>query len=352
MGSIRHHFVLFIGFIFAISIGKVNAQNVSLLKKLFGKTIIDTSYITSYYDNLQITGVSILKGHTTIISDRETGKRLMFAPNTGNTFGLGVDYKIFTFEFSRAIQGLFSPDPMKGRSESFGFRFGLTGRKWLFSGLLQGYNGLYIKNPEEIIKGWDPEVNGYPNREDLSSFTLLLSLNYVFNPAQYSNMAALWQIDRQKKSAGSFMGGLTIRANSIASDSSIIPTKVFTDFPEVNRVQLGSNGTIGINFGYGHNFVHRRRWFANIMFVPGINFQNGFLKYTDGTSVAYDSKAGLHGDFRLITGYNGERYYWGLHYANYFLNKAFEERVSMSEQSTYFRIFAGIRFVVHKNKKG
>lgn len=351
MGSIRHHCILLIGLIMATVIGNVNAQNVSLFKKFFGKTKIDTSYITSYYDKLQLTAVSISKGHSTIISDRNTNNRLVFAPNTGNTFGLGIDYKIFTFEYTRAFKGLFSPDPRKGSSESFGFRFGLTGRKWLFSGLLQGYTGLYIKNPEEIIKGWNPEVNGYPNREDLSSFTLLLSLNYVFNPERYSNMAALWQIDRQKKSAGSFMGGITIRGNSIASDSSIIPTKVFTDFPEVNRVQLGSNGTIGINFGYGHNFVYRRRLFANIMFVPGINFQNGFLKYTDGSSVAYDSKAGLHGDFRLITGYNGERYYWGLHYANYFLNKAFEERVSMSERSTYFRIFAGIRFAVHKQKK-
>jgi hypothetical protein len=340
----------FTGVLMAMSIW-AQAQNESLLRKLFGKTHIDTSYITSYYDKLQLTGVSISKGHSTIISDRTTDKRLIFAPNTGNTFGLGVDYKILTFEFTRAIQGLFSPDPQKGKSESFGFRFGLTGRKWLFSGLLQGYNGLYIKNPQEIIDGWNPEVNGYPNREDLSSFTLLLSLNYVFNPTKYSNMAALWQIDRQKKSAGSFMCGITLRGNSLTSDSTIVPSRVYTEFPEVNRVMQGSNGTIGFNFGYGHNFVYRKRFFANVMFVPGINMQNGILQYTDGSLINYESKLGVHGDFRLITGYNGERYYWGLHYANYFLNRAFDEVISMSERSTYFRLFAGVRFTVHKEKK-
>ena len=311
---------------------------------MFGKVQQDTSYVKEYYNDLQITLVGIDKGHNAELSDKSLAKTLKYASNTGATFGFGLDYRFLTFEYSRDIPGLFNADPAKGTGESFSARFGLTGRKWVFSGLLQSYQGMYIKNPDEIDPSWDTETQGYPHRDDIGSTVVFGSINYYFNAKKYSTLAALWQLNRQLKSAGSVVAGLTIRTNALYADSNVIPRNLNRYFNTDDQFKVGINSSIGINLGYAYNYVFKEKFFASVMFVPGINMQTGNLEFFNGDEISYKSKLGFHGDFRCIIGYNADRYYGGIHYANYYLQHAFDTRLTLGESTTYLRFFVGRRF--------
>jgi hypothetical protein len=320
----------------------------SFVAKVFGKVQVDTNYIAKYYDRLQVTLVGINKGYNARIYSSAIDKTLLYSSNTGSTFGFGLDYKFLTFEYTKDIPGLFQPDPRKGVSDNFVLRFGLTGGKFVFTGLVQSYAGMYIKNPQDFIPNWNVNVDGYPHREDIGSVDLLFSLNYFTKPERYSNMAGLWQIDRQLKSAGSFVYGLTWRLSALYADSTIVPVTFRRSLEPLDQFRIGASNTLGVNIGYAHNFVFAKKFFVNFMLVPGLNLQNGNYVYDNGSTYRIKSEPGFHGDFRFVVGYNAEHNYAGIHFANYHLAHSIAEGISVGNNTTYLRFFVGHRFKVHR----
>jgi hypothetical protein len=87
------------------------------------------------------------------------------------------------------------------------------------------------------------------------------------------------------------------------------------------------------------------------MLIPGIDVQFGHFRAFDGQNYDYKATLGFHGDVRFIAGYNGERYYSGVHYSNYFLNNRIESYVDINTFNGYLRFFVGRRFDLTPKKK-
>ncbi len=334
--------------------GKVVAQQ-SFFKKLFTRVVYDTSYVESYYDHfLHVTAVSVLQKQDLQVSSGDLFPTLKFSPNTAFRFGFGVDYNLLSLEYTQGVEYLDAPDPNKGNTNSFSLRLGVTGRRFLGSLLIQSYQGMYLSNPQDVIPTWQP-TDPYPIRGDIRSEVMLGSLNYFFNNTRFSSMASLWQIDRQKKSAGSFTVGITASIGKIRSDSTLLPYEYSSVLPNNDRLLEGTNYLYGINFGYGYNLILFKNFFVNGLLIPGVDLQAGTYRdvnqkyYKTGTNIGY------HGDFRFVTGYNGERYYCGFHYSNYFVNNRVHNNVDVNIYNGYLRFFAGRRFDLaprKSNKKG
>jgi hypothetical protein len=330
----------------------LRAQEKSLLKKIFTHPKYDSNYVESYYENyLHLTLINLRPNHRISIADISNNERVSLRPNTRTTFGFGLDYKYFTIELTKAFDAISMPNPNKGTTKSFSLRIGATGHRFLASALIQTYKGMYISNPQTVLPNWDLEKDGFPKRADISSTILFGSLNYFFNYTRYSTMASLWQIDRQKRSAGSAILGLTASQSTLFGDSSLTPRLIPAANDPNEHIKRGTNLLAGINFGYAYNFIFKKKIFINALFIPGFNLQYGTYETTEGEIRNYRSHLGTHGDIRLIGGYNGVRYYYGVHYSNYFFQNNLESKLDINSFNSYLRIFIGRRFDLSRKRK-
>jgi hypothetical protein len=345
----RYLFLFICSFCAVVATPQVKKQGV--LGKIFGKITYDSNYVKSYYDALHITVVAIQRNHDIEIFDRSTRSQLNFKPNNSFNYGFGLDWKFLTIELSRSIPYLSVKDERKGATESFTARFGLTGKKFLASALVQVYQGMYISNPQQVFPNWNVEKDGYPLRNDISSVVVFGSMYYNFNASRFSLMSSLWQLDRQLKSAGGWLTGLTLNANSIVSDTAIAPGNQVLTIDPSQKINQSSNVLIGANAGYGYTYVWGKNIFASGLLMPGLNVQSASVVLTDGSQNTFNTQIGLHGDLRIIAGYNGSKWYTGVHYANYFIQNRISESVEINLFNSYLRLFIGKRFDVSRRKK-
>jgi hypothetical protein len=321
------------------------AQNKSFFKRVFQRAEYDSNYVVSYYDHfLHITPIALLLNHELELRSKTQNAALVYKPNNAFRFGLGVDYRYLSIEYTQTIDLLDAPAKNKGVTNSFGLRLGVTGRRILATLILQSYDGMYLSNTGDFTPQLGIAAGEYLRRRDIKSDLAFGSLNYFFNHRKYSTMASLWQIDRQKKSAGSLVTGIKASAGVIKSDSSMVPKPIYSDFKDNEKLTESTYYLMGINFGYAHNFVVAKKFFANLMFVPGLNVQFGSYTTASAGRQDYSTRVGYHGDIRGIIGYNGERYYYGIHYSNFLFNNRLDENLSVNSFNTYFRIFLGRRF--------
>ena len=329
-------------FISLLACSVLYGQNI-FHSKLFKRAKYDSTYVDSYYDQyLHVTLISNSQNIKLDVNNNLNNQTVSYKPNNVFRFGFGIDYNLFSMEYTHSIDAFDSPDPKQGQTESFGLRLGITGRRILTNLIGQRYKGMYISNADELAQ------NGYPLqskiRPDMKSEFILGSFNYFYNHQKYSTMASLWQIDKQKKSAGSFVSGLTFSAMHISADSSFLPSQIAVKNNNGERIIDNYNYLIGINTGYAYNFIFFKKWFINLMFIPGVNIQNGHNINEQHFRTNYNYKFGYHADVRMVGGYNGERYYFGVHSANYYLSNAIKDNVDVNLSNTYFRVFIGRRF--------
>lgn len=319
-------------------------------EKWYSRVQYDTGYVRSYYDNyLHVTLISTSLNQSLDVANIENDINVSYRPNNAFRFGIGFDYRFMTLEYAQSIDALDEPDPKLGQTKSISLRLGVTGRRYLVSALIQRFQGMYVSNPQDL----KPQAAVLQNRvrNDLTSEVLLGSMYYFFNNRKYSAMAGLWQIDRQRKTAGSLASGITLSANHLKADTSLIPNYLLNSIHPEDRVIESYTYLIGLNGGYAFNVVAKGRLFLNLMLMPGINLQFGNYTVEGNTRSAYQKSLGYHGDIRIVAGYNGEKFYGGVHYANYFNSNTLKSTVDVNLYNTYFRVFIGRRFDLQKSAK-
>lgn len=129
---------------------------------------------------------------------------------------------------------------------------------------LNFYNNRYCLDlsyqSTETLRG-DLELRGRNirvDKGDVKMKALNLTADYIFNYKRFSMPAAFTQSFIQKKSAGSWMVGLSFQASSITADAQEYKLIRNTDIA-LYRVSLGG--------GYGYNFVVGR-WLFHISATP------------------------------------------------------------------------------------
>jgi hypothetical protein len=325
--------------------------SVSAQDSLQKATDYDTAYIKSFRDDLVVTLVSASSSNRISATDKQ-GKSLTYSTNLPTAMGIGIDYKWLTAEYTSSF-GM-SGEPGKGYTSSKGLGFGLTGRKWWFRNFYRNTQGYFLMNPEYFDPQFNPATDNYPLRGDVSNTVYYATLNYGFNHRRFSNIAALWQLERQKKSAGSFTAGISYSRALHRSDSALFPEQF------ENRFELGEAITgfgfnmYGINFGYLHtfSFTRSRKWFLSLLLIPGISFQQGDAKLEDSGSRIRKSAWGLHTESRVTAGYNGDRWYVSLAGVSYLITTEFEGTNPLSQGYSFGRFAVGRRFGMNPAKSG
>ena len=182
-----------------------------------------------------------------------------------------------TFSVSVAYRGLslglsLNPAHITGRDNDMELNFSSYGNKVggeivlhsskTFSGTVTR-DGIENDVPTGLVRQSILSANGY----------------YVFNNRRFSYPAALSQSYRQRRSAGSWMLGLSLWGGVV----SVARSEALTSQPfDISLAQIAIGG------GYGHNFVVDRRWLFHISALPTFVAYGHNRMETDGTSRKID----------------------------------------------------------------
>jgi hypothetical protein len=172
------------------------------------------------------------------------------------------------------------------------------------------------------------------------------NFSYVFNHRKYSHLATLWQLEQQRKSAGSPLFTMSFNRYKISGDSSIVP------MPAVESLEqtLLNRDAFNVNFavGYTHTFVLKECIFFNTGMNLGFGTQIKFAENNLGTRLKSEPAPSVSYDFSFTTGYNGEKFFGGI---SAYVYSFVDELVSGAPHNYTFgkaRVFFGYRV---KNKK-
>jgi hypothetical protein len=182
---------------------------------------------------------------------------------------------------------------------------------------LQNYRGFYLRNTKDMIPGWE-EGDPYYIRRDIRSRTVGLDVSYIFNSSRFSMRAAVLQNEWQKKSAGSFLVGGSLFYNVNIGDSSIVPSQLYYGlFFSDLKFDESKNLSLGPLVGYAYTFVIKRHFFilASVNGSANIGFTQ-LLLVDNEDKIKSGSVLGLRSEILFSTGYNSDRWYFGVSFTN------------------------------------
>lgn len=326
--------------------------NTEWILRLLSDPGFDSSYIESFDGDLTMSVVA-QSNNNNISLKNVLKEEVTFATNLPVSYGIALDYKWLSLGFTSSLGRI--PDKEKGFTQLRNFGFGINMRKLTFRNFYQITQGYYLANPGYFNPDFNPATDTYPQRDDLRSSIYYATLNYIFNHKTFSNEAALFQLERQKQSAGTFVTGLTYSYVTYQADSALVP-------PEYQYLFLGNNfittlyvNLFGFNAGYMHTFVLTKnyKFFYSLGIIPGLSYQHGSAYYGDGQLPASRSTLGFHAEGRMTLGYNGDKWYAATSIIGYALGGRIHDVNPYNQGFSFLRFSVGYRFkkVEHSNEQ-
>ncbi|MBK6752758.1 MAG: DUF4421 family protein [Flavobacteriales bacterium] len=302
----------------------------------------DTSYVKSYRNNVVVSLVTAYADASIDLSDTN-GHELAYTTNNAERYGFGLNYKWLSAEFTFGVPLLDAPDPALGKTTSRGFGLGMTGRRiWARLGWSE-HSGFYLENTREIVPGSDG-TDPLIVRRDLEDRHFVGTFDYAFNfKRRYSQNATLYQMERQKRSAGTLIAGASIWNTRIRADSSLVPFALLDTFPSEARFTELRRWIVGTNIGYTHTFSFWKKGFINAAVVPGFSVQFLRLQSAEGVGTDHTTPGGSLA-IRMGAGFNGDRWYTALTMNVLVHSGMASEAVQLSLMQAWARFAIGIRF--------
>ena len=327
-------------------LSKVDAQNLNpdiLLDKAeeFGKSILfkdqDTSYITNYNNNFTLKFLGVNKINYFRVLDKQTNSSIRFRPDRRLNLGAGIAYKWFALDLTFNV-GIDENSDFQN-SNLFDFQASIFNNRQYITVAYQYYYGYQISNVTGITMDDYPESN---LRGDIRSIYMGLQYTFAFNYDKFSLKASFIQNEIQRKSAGSFLGGLSFNMFNVVSDSSIIPTNIKDNFDE-NLLLTDFNSTsLSVIFGYIYTLVFLERFYLTVSLIPGVGLNMG--DYQNDYRQPYRT----HAFFALGTsntlGYNSKKIFGGVMFFTDTYNTRIEKDQTLVNGHGKMRLFLGFRF--------
>jgi len=165
-------------------------------------------------------------------------------------------------------------------------------------------------------------------------------------------VASLWQLEKQKRSAGSFTTGLSFAYINYAADSSLIIPEWKENFNEDALIKEFNLTVIGINGGYLHTFsmFKRRRLFLSLALIPGLSYQTGKAFHESGDNPPRKNMIGLQNEARIVLGFSHKRWYTSLSTISYFIANSFAKENSINQNYAFFRFMIGYKIKMPETK--
>lgn len=256
----------------------------------------DSTYIASYEGYLTGRFLANRKYTTMNIENSVRDYSLRYRPNKTFSAGLGASYRFATLNLT---VGILRPQENRGKTRDIDLQLHNYGRKFTADLLIQTYKGFYLADRSFSLPG-----NDYYVRPDLAVNAFGGTFQYVFNHRKFSYRAVFQQTEIQKKSAGSFLGGIEFYIGRFKGDSSLIPSSAVIDGPPevIDKMRFFEAGPNG---GYAYTWVNKNLFLmASASVSLNVSVNRFFID--DGSR----SNVGVSPNtfFRVATGYNKRKW--------------------------------------------
>ena len=160
---------------------------------------------------------------------------------------------------------------------------------------------------------------------------------YVFNHRRFSYPAAFTQSYIQRRSAGSWLAGISYQGGSIETTDDL---KART--PNAPDVYIHI-GLLGIGGGYAYNWVLGKRWLLHFSMLPTfVIYNHNYMKVNDERKDANHFSLGMIFNERVAVVYNiSPRYFAGATLT--MSNSFFDNDVTVNQNKWRARAFIGLR---------
>ncbi|MFH0893705.1 MAG: DUF4421 domain-containing protein [Bacteroidota bacterium] len=306
----------------------------------------DTSYITTYPDDLMfgLFGSNYYSNFS--LHDNVKNQTVTYAPNSNFNLGFNTSWRWLGLSMAFDFRFMNHDEDVYGESYKFDLSSTWFFRKYMLDAGIQYNRGFYMKNAPTLFAPWTAGTS-YPQYDDMHTFNMGISACYVVNYPKYSLRASFSQSEIMKKSSGSWLANIYYNLFATAAYQGIVPDTIKPLFDKNSYIYTAWVSNLGAGIGYAHTFV-KDKWYFTFALVPGLSVQ----KYqAQGDSIFFlKSNLSLRMQSRFSFGYNADRWYYGI--STFKESYAFQSTASSSlaYKNGYVRLFVGRRFKV-KGKK-
>jgi hypothetical protein len=261
-------------------------------------------------------------------NDRKT----RLSPNLATSLRFQLNYRYLSlgFSFSPSFLPGNGDEASKGKTNALQLGSALYFKHWLFRASFDYSNGFYAENKSvhnDATYLIFPEMNYY---------NIELGVGYSYNP-NYSLKHKENHVERQKRSAGSFIPGLGLRLLRLEDNAS----------PKIDKsVYKSDNISLDAWLGYFYTWVPKRHFYLTAGAEPGLGVIYTDLKTYTVTTTAYDKEVNLFVsiDSRGGVGYNGDNYFGGFFiHVSHSQNLNDNNAILLNGTDVFYQIFLGIR---------
>jgi hypothetical protein len=300
----------------------------------------DTNFVASYRSNLTLSLLVKYQGVDLELEPNE-GTSLSFSANTAEQYGFGLSYKWLSLEATFRVPALDDVDPALGNSRSKGFGLGFTGRRLWARGFWNNTKGYYLNDPQRWTEGWK-EGDLPITRPDLATDAFMVSAKYALSrKKRFSQNAALFQVERQKRSAGTFVLGFSGWRSTVSADSSILSPALVDTFQLASGFRTLDRTIAAVTIGYAATISFWRKGFIHVSLLPGFGYVHQVIHVPDDRLEG--DGLGAVTEFKVGAGFNGDRWYTALSYAYYYSTTPIAEQLNLSTNYGFGRFALGIR---------
>ncbi len=256
-------------------------------------------------------------------SDNELHYATDMKADVKGTISAAVGYMGLTLSFA------LNPAKLLGKYQDYEFNLNSYSNRF-------GFDVIYQRASN--FKGWVERGDGShvdTETDKLKLRTLNLNGYYAFNFRRFSYPAAFTQSYIQRRSAGSFLLGLSIQAQKLTVEES--------ERLGNERIELKTSN-YGIGAGYGYNFVPGRNWLLHISALPT------FIILSTTSFYVGDVKMSMPYHFPevIIVGRGAVvkqfgRWFAGMTMVYNFTSKGDKEQLMLQNQKWRVRLFVGVR---------
>lgn len=318
-------------------------------KKSLGKSVMtfisslnnyDKSYISpNRYDfTTMMTSYSNFE-YFTVGCSKPQPQSLMFSPTPHYKVGLFVGWKWIIVGITKDTRGL-----LRHSQKAHGTEIDLS----LYASHIGADifyrstgNDYYIHRAKGFSDDIEPEYS--VDFTGLKVYLRGINIYYIFNHRKFSYPAAFSQTTNQRRSAGSFIAGLSISKHRLNFDYTLLPTVIQDDMNEAMKVKYIKYTNNSLDLGYAYNWVFARNCLACISVTPALAFKTSYINAEGVEGDIRYNNFNLDILFRLGVVYNNSKYYVGSSFVgkNY---KYHRNNFSVDNGFGFLQVYGGFNF--------
>ncbi|VXC08906.1 conserved hypothetical protein [Flavobacterium sp. 9AF] len=300
----------------------------------------DPNYRINYFDKMifKIDINSDVDNYTIPNLSKPFGNESRFVPNQKTKLRFSFDYKFLGLFVSYSPNFYAKDESIYGETKTLDLSF-----KYFYTDRLRQEvdfkitKGFYVESPLQL----EP-LDIYPQLEirTIGGKTFYI-LNNNFSYRAFENMT-----ERQVKNAGSFIPSVGYYFNRLKSKR--------IDETEKSLIKVYSFDAI-FQYGYMHNFILSRKWFATLGAHPGIGLNRSksylYEKNIDHETILKSTNMNFNLDLNLSLGYNNKNLFGGIksNFRDYQYDNS--KTAELINSKLYIDFFIGYRFKENKKIK-